>query len=187
MVLNGEENSRPFAAAALLEAGFARHALVTEVAPTPPTMDLIVPPMHQINSEVLQKRGVGSDRITLFPAAAATTYDEARALADFLRDRPEARVLIVTNDYHTRRSHWVFARVLGKRAEQVVFVSAPTDELRSERWWQNEKAFATVATEYLKLVFYVGLYGHVGYWLLAFSGLLIVAQWIRRRGSCAAG
>ena len=181
MVLTGGEGSRPFAAAALVKAGWARRALVAETAPPPEVIDGIVPPYHEINRQVLIKCGVPAADVAILPGAAATTYDEARALAAFLKDRPGARVLVVTNDCHTRRSRWVFARVLADRAGQVSFVSAPTDEFPMDRWWQSQVGLLSIVTEYPKLAFYAASYGCLGYWLAACGVLVLVAGWIRRR------
>ena len=183
MVLNGGEDTRPFAAAALVTAGWAPRVLVTKTAPTPGVIDGILPAYHEINRRVFLKRGVPAANITILPGAATTTYDEAKALAAFLQDRPDARVLVVTNDCHTRRSRWVFARVLGERAGQVSFVSAPTDEFPMDRWWQSQLGLLAVATEYPKLAFYAAIYGCLGYWLAACGVLAVVAAWIRRQES----
>ena len=183
MVLNGGEDTRPFAAAALVKAGWAPRVLVAEVAPTPVVLDGIMLPSHEIDREILQKRGVRADHITILPGQAATTYDEALALAVFLRDRPEARVLVVTNEFHTRRSRWIFARVLGDRAGHVSFVSAPTDEYPIDGWWRSQLGFEAIVSEYPKLVFYAARYGYLGWWLAACAMLTVVAGWIRRRES----
>ncbi len=183
MVLNGGEDSRPFAAAALVKAHWARRALVAETAPSPDVIDGIVPPYHEVNRRVLVNRGVPAADVAILPGAAATTYDEAVALAAFLQQHPHARVLVVTNDCHTRRSRWVFARVLGDRAGQVSLVSAPSDEFPMDRWWQSQVGLLSIATEYPKLAFYAASYGYFGYWLAACGVLLLVARWIRRRES----
>ena len=155
--------------------------LVAEVELSPAVKDGIIPPYHELNRQVLLKCGVPAADVTILPGAAATTYDEAKALAVFLKDRPDARVLIVTSDYHTRRSRWVFARVLADRARQVSIVSAPTDEFRMDCWWQSQLGFLAIVTEYLKFAFYAADYGCLGYWLAACAGLILVAMWIRRR------
>jgi uncharacterized SAM-binding protein YcdF (DUF218 family) len=185
MLLNGGEESRPFAAAALVRAGWAPRVLVAETELSPAVLDGIIPPYHEINRQVLLRRGVAEANVAILPGAAATTYDEATALAAFLRDRPDARVLIVTNDCHTRRSRWVFARVLADRAHQVSFVSAPTDEFPIDGWWRSQLGFLSIVTEYLKLAFYAAVYGCLGYWLAACGVLALVAAWIRRRKSAA--
>jgi uncharacterized SAM-binding protein YcdF (DUF218 family) len=181
MVLTGDETTRPFVAAVLAKAKLAPHVLITEVAQTPQEIDSAAMPYHELNCQVLMKRGLARSDITILQPAAKTTYDEARALAGFLRDRPHARVLVVTNDYHTRRSRWIFGRVLGPRAAQLSFVSAPSDGFRGDYWWQDEAGFVTILTEYLKLAFYVVYYGYVGDWLAACGGLALVALCTRAR------
>jgi putative flippase GtrA/uncharacterized SAM-binding protein YcdF (DUF218 family) len=181
MVLNGAEDTRPFAAAALLKAGFARHALVARVSTTTWVPHMMLSPCDETNRQVLLKCGVPQRDITILPGEAESTYDEAQALATFLRDRPKTRVLVVTSDCHTRRSRWVFARALGDQAAQVSFVSAPTDEFRMDCWWQDELGFVTIVTEYFKLFFYVIYYGHLGYWLAACGALALVARRMRCR------
>jgi uncharacterized SAM-binding protein YcdF (DUF218 family) len=181
MVLNGGEGSRPFAAAALVKAQWAHRVLVAETAASPAVIDGIVPPYHEVNRRVLVSRGVPSADVIFLPGAAASTYDEAVALAAFLQGKPEVRVIVVSNDAHTRRSRWVFTRVLGDRSPQVSFVSAPSDEFPMQCWWQSQVGLLSVATEYLKLVFYAAWYGYLGYWLAACGVFLVVARWIRRR------
>jgi uncharacterized SAM-binding protein YcdF (DUF218 family) len=181
MVLNGAEDSRPFAAAALLKADWAPRALIAEIAPSAEELDGIVPPCHEVNRDVLVKRGVAAANVAILPAAAASTYDEAVALAVFIKKEPRARVIVVTNDCHTRRSRWIFTRVLGDHAGQVSFVSAPTDEFPMDRWWQSQLGLVAIVTEYLKFAFYVARYGFLGYWLAACGVLILVARWIRRR------
>ena len=181
MLLNGDNNTRPFAAAVLVKSGFARHVLLTEVAPSPYATELNVAPPHEVLRRVLLERGVPTADVTILPVVATTTYDEAGALAAFLKDRPKTRVLVITSDYHTRRSRWAFVRALGERADQLSFFSAPTDALQVDHWWRDEAAFVAITSEYFKLVFYVVRYGYLGYWLAACGGLALVTAWIRRR------
>jgi uncharacterized SAM-binding protein YcdF (DUF218 family) len=184
MILTGDERTRPFVAAALMKAGLVQHALITEVADLPETIKLRLPPAHGVTRQVLLHRGIASKDITILPAHAATTHDEAVALATFLRDRPAARVIVVTSDYHTRRSRWIFARTLGEKAERLTFVSAPADDFAPESWWRVEAGFVTIANEYLKFAFYVVRYGHAGWWLAACCGLALIAMRTRASLGC---
>jgi len=181
MVLNGDEATRPFAAAALFKAGWAQKVLVAEVTPTPAVSDLIIPPYHEINRQVLIKRGVPAEDIILLPGAANSTHDEAKALAVFLEDHPSTLVLVVTDNYHTRRSRWAFARALEGRAGQVSFISANTEELHLDYWWKYELGLVMILSEYLKFAFYIACYGYLGYWLAACCFLALIAQWSRKR------
>lgn len=181
MVLCGGECTRPFVAAALFKAGFADRVLVAESARTPADADRIGPSSDEIDRLVLLKRGVAEDAITMLPAAAVSTRDEVEALAVVLRKHPQSRAIVVTSDYHTRRSWWVLDRVLGEQAARVSFVSAPSDEFRMDNWWQDESGFVCITSEYLKLAAYIACYGYMGHWLAACIGLALVAKIIRSR------
>jgi uncharacterized SAM-binding protein YcdF (DUF218 family) len=142
--------------------------LIAECAPTPAVDDRLIPPYHEIGRLVLIQRGVPASDITILPARAKTTFDEAKALAAFLDDKPDARVLLVTNDYHTRRGRWIFAHVLGDRMGQVTLVSAPSDDCPPDRWWRTLSGVEFVPTEYLKFAFYI----------IYYDQLLVVALWL---------
>jgi uncharacterized SAM-binding protein YcdF (DUF218 family) len=181
MVLNGDEQTRPFAAAALRKAHWASRVLVAEVAPSPMIEDRILSPEHEINRQVLLHRGVPAEDIQILPGQAETTRDEARALASFLQSRPGARALVVTSDYHSRRSRWIFALALGDRATSVAFVSAPTDGFDVDRWWQNPWGFLAVGSEYLKLAFYAVRYGNAVPWAASLLALLAIVALAKSR------
>jgi len=181
MVLAGGENTRPFAAAALVKAGVARRGLLARIAPTPDVLDRLVPPPHEINRRVLQSRGIAENDVVLLPGAAATTYAEARALAALLDNHPRSSVLVVTNDFHTRRTRWIFSRALGRRAAQATFVSAPTDEFPMDDWWRSRVGFQTIVGEHLKLAFYAARYGCLGEWLAACAAFALAVRLARRR------
>jgi uncharacterized SAM-binding protein YcdF (DUF218 family) len=180
MILNGGECCRPFVAAALIKAGLARHAIVTQVAESLGDRDQTVPPYHEINRRVLIQRGIAEEHITILPFGATTTRDEAIALASFLKGHCGAKVIVVTNDYHTRRSRWIFARILGEQARQVSFFSAPSDDFDTDNSWQSETGFVTVGTEYLKFAAYIVCYGHFFQWLSACLILAFVVRYAQR-------
>jgi uncharacterized SAM-binding protein YcdF (DUF218 family) len=179
LILGGGENTRPFVAASLYKAGLARKILVTEDAVLPQHVDSFLPPFHEVNRNVLVNRGVPAADFAFLPASAENTYDEAVALAAFLKGKPTARVLVVTDDYHTRRSRWVFDRVLGRQADRLSFVSAPSIDT-SDGWWRDEETFVALVTEFPKYAFYILYYGYFGYWMAACTVFALAAWWIRR-------
>jgi uncharacterized SAM-binding protein YcdF (DUF218 family) len=109
-------------------------------------------PEHELIRRVLLKRGVAADRIVQLPGECASTQDEARALARFLEQEPNATVAVVTHAFHTRRARILFDRILGERSSQVYFVGTPSDECSPDDWWQSEEGFVTYTLEYAKLL-----------------------------------
>jgi uncharacterized SAM-binding protein YcdF (DUF218 family) len=180
MVLGGDDNTRPFAAAALVKRGFASHVLLSKAQQLPNEEEGSMPGYNEIDRSVLVARGVPEANISVIGQPCQSTFDEAQALASFLAASPPATVLIVTSDFHSRRSRWVFHRVLGPRAAGLTVVSAPTDQFPLEHWWRNYYAFLAITSEYLKLAFYLFRYGQLGYWLAA-SFAAAAAAWAAYR------
>ncbi len=182
MVLNGGEETRPFAAAALVKAGFARHVLVAATAVSPNVKDRIIPPYHEINHQVLLKRGI--------PASVTSPFCRGRPQPPLTKPRrwPLFSPSGPTPACWSSRATTIRGEVVGSSpehwptgSEQVTFVSAPTDRVPHGCWWQDEEGFVTILSEYLKLAFYVVRYGHFSSWLAACLALVLVGHWIRRR------
>jgi uncharacterized SAM-binding protein YcdF (DUF218 family) len=122
MVLGGDPESRPFAAAAILRVGLARRALLSHIERPPSDQSQFGLAEHELARQVLLRRGVAERQITVIGQKHDSTFDEAQSLASFLKERSAAKVLIVTSDFHTRRARWVFRRCLGEFAAQTAFV-----------------------------------------------------------------
>lgn len=160
-VLGGGEETREFVAAALLKSGLAKKILVPRDDSGPQEESLIYPSMQEVIRRILVYRGVPLERIATLDRAVSNTHDEALALSEFLRTSPDAKLTVVTSDYHTRRARWVFRRVLGKDANRLSFVSAPSDEFDRDEWWCSEEGFNEITGEYLKLTYYFFRYSPV--------------------------
>jgi uncharacterized SAM-binding protein YcdF (DUF218 family) len=175
VVLGGDVNVRPLVAAALFRAGLAAKVLVSDSAAATdrPEDRLLSEP--EVLRRVLLARGVPDHAIVFLGKHNRTTYDEARALEAYLQGAPPARVSVVTSDYHTRRTRWIFRQVLGPRAAALCFVSAPSDDFRAENWWQTEHGFVAIIVENLKFLFYLLRYGHLQDGIVIAVALLLAA------------
>lgn len=183
VVLGGDVNTRPFVAAALVRAGLARVVLVSHVAILPDAPPRLFPPEEELARGILTLKGVPPERIHRLGRDNRTTYDEARALAEFLHSAPPGQVLVPTSAFHTRRTRWVLHRILGDKAKHVSMVSIPSETFRLESWWRSEEGFRTVIGENLKLAFYLVRYS--GPIVPAGMGAAVLAGailwWVRRR------
>jgi len=186
MVMGGGVENRPFTAAALFKKGWCKRILISEIQPSPGNENLL-PPEHELTTAVLRALGVPSDRIVILGGNHAATFHEIDSLGQLLRREPHARVVIVTDAVHTRRTRWSVRRILGEEAARVSFVSAPSDGYDADTWWQSGEGFFMVTSEYLKLLFYSFRYGW-GIPLTAAGGILVIAAiaWRRFRQMAAA-
>jgi len=158
MVLGGDMQTRPFAAAALVNAGLARKAVLAKIKGAGEELDGIAPAQHEIIRSVLLQQGLAPDAILLLDKDCATTFDEASALAEFLKDKPKSSVTVVTSSFHTRRARLIFRKVLGARSANLRFVGVPTDGFTERNWWHFESGLNFYLNEYCKLAFYLVRY-----------------------------
>jgi uncharacterized SAM-binding protein YcdF (DUF218 family) len=92
--------------------------------------------MAEIIERDLETHGVPMESIVKFPQQAANTREEAEALKGLVANRGWRRVLIVTSNYHTRRTRFIFNRVFPSNV--TVRVSAAHDsEFDPAHWWET--------------------------------------------------
>lgn len=170
MVLGGANDRRPFVAAALHRRGYTQQIIIPTLAPSPDVLSGNAPPTHEVMKRVFLNRGVAREDLLILDTQIRTTFDEAEALRQFLASRPDAEVAIVTDDYHTRRTRWVFRRSLGDQAANVYFIAGPVEGVTADNWWKTRKGLKAYTSEYLKLGYYWCRFG----WGLAWIGALVL-------------
>lgn len=85
-----------------------------------------------------------------FEHHARSTQEEAGVVIPELRRLGAKSVLLVTSDYHTRRSAWIFRRA----ARDLTFyvVAAPDLYFTPGGWWHNREGRKIFLTEWIKTV-----------------------------------
>lgn len=101
----------------------------------------------------LIEMGIPEDAIALLNYTVSGTIHDALNTLDYVRAHPDIRsLLVVTTDYHTRRTLWTFLHVFEKENVQIGVYSVFDI---SELWWR--RAFK-LYFEFLKYVFYLAKY-----------------------------
>jgi uncharacterized SAM-binding protein YcdF (DUF218 family) len=92
--------------------------------------------ISEMTARDLESRGVPAASIVKFSHRAANTREEAEALAGLVANRGWKRVLVVTSNYHARRTRFIFGRIFGPGV--TVRVSAAHDsEFDPSHWWES--------------------------------------------------
>jgi len=87
----------------------------------------------------LIERGVPKEKILRVPHDAENTREEAEVLAKVATEKNWKRVIIVTSNYHTRRTRYIFRRVFpGKIA--VCVAGARDGDFDPEHWYEKRKS-----------------------------------------------
>ncbi len=181
MVLNGDPETRPFAAADLYRQGIAKRILITSIRGK--ARQTAQPKPHEVVRKILTRCGVRESDIDFVDSRCSSTFDEAKTLEVFLSSHPGVTVSVVTNEYHTRRTRWVFRRVLGSKMKQIRMVGAMTAEFNVSNWWKHEDGFVWYLSELFKFGFYWVRYGSGFVWMTATLGLIGIGWWVRRRNT----
>jgi uncharacterized SAM-binding protein YcdF (DUF218 family) len=94
----------------------------------------------------LIERGVPKESIVRFAHDADNTREEAEGLLRMVTERNWKSVIVVTSNYHTRRTRYVFEKVFGKNCA-VRVASAHDAGFDADRWWEKRSSVKQFARE----------------------------------------
>jgi uncharacterized SAM-binding protein YcdF (DUF218 family) len=110
----------------------------------------------------LVERGVPADAVVRLPHLAENTREEAQAVKALVIQRGWHRILVVTSNYHTRRTRYIYRRVFPATIE-VRTIPALDSGFDPEHWWQSRQGF--------KLFFYESAAFPLAMWELRHAGV----------------
>jgi uncharacterized SAM-binding protein YcdF (DUF218 family) len=84
----------------------------------------------------LIERGVPKDKILRVAHDADNTREEAKTLAQVAKQKKWRSVIVVTSNYHTRRSRYIFSHVFPEDI-RIRITGAPDGDFDPERWWEK--------------------------------------------------
>lgn len=157
VVLDGD-NTRLLRAKELFDQGLVTMILISDGEPAHPTeIDRITealgyraPDRTRIKRQILEHLGIPNDRIAIFGQASLNTRDEAKGLKAYLGDQP-ARVILVTNPYHSRRAKAVFELAMPDRD---ILVTCLGGCVAPDGWRASPALVATYILEFVKTLYF---------------------------------
>lgn len=90
----------------------------------------------QLEAKDLEIRGVPAKAVVPFSHDAPDTLEELKGIRDFLAQHGWKHVMIVTSNYHTRRTRYL-ARHIFPDSFHVLIESAPDHDYDPESWWRT--------------------------------------------------
>ncbi len=147
VVLAGDSDRRPATALCLLKQGDA------------PRLLMDVPAGGRIYGTTISKLAEDyvrdlpeAAKVRICPIQGLSTRDEAHDVAKCLAEEEGSRILIVTSDYHTRRSLSIFRHEIHGKTFSV---AAARDESQfGTRWWTHRQWAKTCVDEWLRLLWW---------------------------------
>ena len=157
VLLPGHERTRAYVVAGLVTKEYCPTAIIipTKHYASEESGGLLA--QHAVGRAVLESQGLMPWQIVQMPDHEnASTFSDAESIKRFLEEQAEeCRVVVVTNDFHTRRARWAFTQVLQDRMQQVRFVSAPSDFHSAKTWSHSARGMEAYLSEYFKLSYYM--------------------------------
>jgi uncharacterized SAM-binding protein YcdF (DUF218 family) len=87
----------------------------------------------------LIERGVPKDNIERLTHDANNTIEEAEVVEKRAKERRWKSVVIVTSNYHTRRTRYIFKKLF-PMGIAVTVASAPDGDFDPQKWWEKRKS-----------------------------------------------
>ncbi len=138
---------------ALYHAGYAPRLLVSDEEVRTHGMDTTWLALHRAGLSAPDISDAAL--IALTDPPPESTRDEARRDAQLLVDRGMHSAILVTDEFHSRRSAMVFGAEFRRRGLVVHSSPAENPEIQLGTWWESQPTAVTVVQEYLKLGSYV--------------------------------
>lgn len=158
VVLSGGEPGRAWTAAELYQAKMAPYIVVSKDIPTVDEEELRQRGIELVDGRgnsirVLRGFGVPEDRIITPAPFVEDTFDELKRIRELCEQQNWKSLILVTSNYHTRRTRLTAGYVLGSTIN-VTVVAANHGGLDRGNWWKNRADLRTFLIEFEKLVAY---------------------------------
>ncbi len=106
-----------------------------------------------MNTRILRGLGVPQDAILRVEPFVRDTFDELTRVRELAQQKRWKSLIIVTSNYHTRRTRLVARYLLGSTIDFTV-VGSRHGGLNRDAWWQRRDDVRTFVIEFEKLVAY---------------------------------
>jgi hypothetical protein len=155
VVLGGDLDVRPFAAAMLYQRGLVKQVLVSQVDDNYPAVAIGVEPRHtEANRGVLLKLGVPATAIETFGLANKTTRDEVVALRTWAAHHHPSALIIPMDIFAARRVRWMFDKEFSGQDVRIEVPSYDSPDYSPTNWWHNDVGIVAFQNEILKYIYY---------------------------------
>lgn len=147
LVLAGESDRRPARALQLLDQGYGRRVVMDVPAASR---------IYEFTQVQLAKKYIEdlpqAASVQICSIEGLSTREESHDVEKCLAGEEGTRVLIVTSDYHTRRSLSIFRHEV--RGKSFSVAAARDDTQFGTRWWTDRQWAKTCLDEWLRLVWW---------------------------------
>lgn len=158
LILSGNVLTRAPHAFKLVEDGYSSRIMITKMRWYQLPHGLKYPNEIELANKIKQKYKI-NEKIEVLPSlkplGASSTFDEAYDLKDFLIKNKLSKIILVTDENHSRRALMAFKKTLRNNLNVKLFVSAaPNDIYNKYNWWQSDLGLKTYILEFFLYIYY---------------------------------
>jgi uncharacterized SAM-binding protein YcdF (DUF218 family) len=158
VLLAGGDPGRAWGAADLYNQNMAPSIVLTREPIRPETIELgklgvKLPTGFDINKDILRDLGVPDEAIIGVEPFVNDTFDELTRVHELAQQKHWKSVVILTSNYHTRRTGMVARYIFGRTMDFTV-VASPHGGMDRDNWWNDRTDVRTFLIEFEKLVAY---------------------------------
>jgi hypothetical protein len=147
LVLAGETDRRPKRALELLAQGYGQRVVLD----VPTTAKLYEFTQIQLAQKYVRDLPQGA-LVSVCPIDGLSTKDESKDAEKCIAREGGKSVLIVTSDFHTRRSLSIFRREVP--GHEYSTAAARNDDQFGARWWTHRQWAKTLVDEWLRFIWW---------------------------------
>jgi uncharacterized SAM-binding protein YcdF (DUF218 family) len=85
---------------------------------------------------------------------ATSTFDEAEDVLTYGKGKGWKRIIIVTDEFHTRRARYAFEKIFDGSGIEVEVAGAPNEVFSDDDWWQSDSGISCYFLETIKFPVY---------------------------------
>lgn len=97
--------------------------------------------------------GISKDNIHVVEQGIST-YMQALSMVDLMIKEGFKSAIVVTSDYHTRRTRYIFRKLFFPASLTIIVRSSSSGRIKASKWWKNSTYSKIVFYEYTKLLWY---------------------------------
>ena len=86
---------------------------------------------------------------------ATSTFDEAEDALSYAKEKNWERIIIVTDEFHTRRAHYAFEKIFTNSGIKVEVAGASNEVFSISNWWKSDVGILSYLGESIKFPIYL--------------------------------
>lgn len=159
LVLSGRSPVRTLEAARLYKDGWAPQVILNQPWRKQEfyalqTLGIDFVESHEYDREVLLRSGVPDEAILVIEEEVENTLAELRAVLRVLSPSKDTTLIIVTSNYHTRRTSMIWNYLTGGEVKTIVRWTRRDTSFDTAKWWKNRTSVLYLVNEYMGLINY---------------------------------